>query len=93
MKTADMTDEQFIAYGNKLASNFDPSKMLVCDYTNWKGEKRTRKFIPEIFAMGSNEWHPEWHLQLTARDADTLLVRYFKVESFDTNTLRVEDRP
>jgi predicted DNA-binding transcriptional regulator YafY len=35
------------------------NKRVVIDYTNWRGERRTRTIIPTgLMMFEANEWHP-----------------------------------
>ena len=46
------------------------SSTVFLDYTNWKGERRTRRVTPITVDFTSTEWHPEPQWLLTALDLD-----------------------
>jgi predicted DNA-binding transcriptional regulator YafY len=41
-----------------------PELMVEIDYTNWRGERSTRRVVPVRLRFGANEWHwePQWLL-------------------------------
>jgi len=47
------------------------SQAVTIDYTNWRGERRTRNVLPISIKFGSNEWHrdPQW--LMLAADLET----------------------
>ena len=52
-----------ITYDNGLVSttelpNKDSRQTVIIDYTNWRGERRERRVIPQYSIYGSNQWHP-----------------------------------
>jgi predicted DNA-binding transcriptional regulator YafY len=53
------------------------SKVVVIDYTNWRGERRNRRILPERIFFGPTKWHgdPCWHIE--AMDKDTNEIRMF----------------
>ena len=43
-----------------------PNKIVIIDYTNWRGERAMRRILPLEISWGFNEWHPKpcrWLLQ------------------------------
>jgi predicted DNA-binding transcriptional regulator YafY len=49
----------------------------VIDYTNWRGERKTRTIMPIGIHFGSNEWHPVPQWMIYATDVDTGDDRWF----------------
>ena len=43
---------------------------VIIDYTNWRGERRTRAIFPITIEFGSTEWHPEKQWLLSALDLE-----------------------
>lgn len=41
------------------------SEAVTIDYTNWRGERRTRRIFPLDLRFGVSEWHktPQWLLR------------------------------
>jgi hypothetical protein len=56
-------------------------KKVSFDYTNWRGERRTRTVKMLEFMFGSTEHHPEPQMLLRALDIDKNEVRYFAVRN------------
>lgn len=40
----------------------EEAECVIIDYTNWRGERSTRRIWPARMFFGSNEWHkkPQW---------------------------------
>lgn len=49
-------------------------------YTNWRGEKRWRRIIPQRMYFGSTEWHPEHQWLLDVLDLEKKEFRTFAME-------------
>jgi hypothetical protein len=49
----------------------------VIDYTNWRGERRTRTVLPTHFWYGKTEYHPVEGQLMTAVDLDSGEMRTF----------------
>lgn len=45
-------------------------KQVWIDYTNWRGERRVRRIVPEYVDFGSNEHHPDDQWMLVAWDPE-----------------------
>lgn len=60
--------------------DFAPTQSVTIDYTNWRGERRTRTIWPHEISFGSNEYHPEPQWLLSAVDADTDSMRTFALK-------------
>ena len=61
---------------------------VVCNYTNWRGEKSERRIRAIGFWYGTTDYHPEPTLLLQAYDYDKREERDFKATDFDLSTLR-----
>lgn len=59
----------------------DPRKEVLIDYTNWRGERSTRRIIPLSIAFENNEWHPESQWLLEAVDVEKGDVRTFAMQN------------
>lgn len=44
--------------------------LVEIDYTNYRGERRTRRIIPMSLLWGSTEWHPQEQWILWAKDPE-----------------------
>lgn len=53
---------------------------LVFFYTNWKGEKSTRRVKPFEIFFGQNEWHEEPQWLLKAFDFEKNAHRFFALK-------------
>ena len=56
------------------------SRVVVIDYTNWKGERSLRRIEPQQMVMGSNEWHPKEQWLLLAWDIAKASYRHFAMK-------------
>jgi hypothetical protein len=52
--------------------------LVLLDYTNWRGDRSTRRVIPRQVHLAAVEWHPGEQWLLDAWDLDT------PVESLET---------
>jgi predicted DNA-binding transcriptional regulator YafY len=48
----------------------DPRRIIEIDYTNWRGERRSRHVVPTGISLENNEWHPETQWMLEAVDCE-----------------------
>jgi predicted DNA-binding transcriptional regulator YafY len=55
----------------------DPKREVVIDYTNWRGERSTRRIMPLSVVWENNEWHPETQWLLNAIDMHKRECRTF----------------
>jgi predicted DNA-binding transcriptional regulator YafY len=53
---------------------------VIIDYTNWRGERRTRTINPECIRFASSQWHTEEQWLLSASDCDTNEDREFAMK-------------
>lgn len=53
------------------------NKLIVIDYTNWKGERRERSVIPVRMYWGQTEHHPRNQWLMEAWDVAKEAVRTF----------------
>lgn len=47
-----------------------PVKPVLIDYTNWKGNRRSRKVLPIAILFGTSQWHTEAQWLLSAYDLE-----------------------
>jgi predicted DNA-binding transcriptional regulator YafY len=52
-------------------------KVVVIDYTNWKGERRNRRIRPNGITFMATEYHPIAQWLIMAEDIDTRQHRMF----------------
>lgn len=69
----------------------NPDAKLVFEYTNWRGEKRTRKVAPFRVWYGATEWHPVPQLLLEGYCHDAMAKRDFAIADINISTLQVTD--
>jgi predicted DNA-binding transcriptional regulator YafY len=55
----------------------NPREIVTIDYTNWKGERSTRRIHPLRIAFENNEWHHDTQWLLEAVDLTKGQVRTF----------------
>lgn len=55
----------------------DKKRVVSIVYTNWKGETRVRKIVPESVWFGKTEWHAEDQWLLKALDVEKNAMRDF----------------
>lgn len=64
--------------------------IMSVEYTNYKGERRRRKFLPlGSVEFGSNNWHPEPHYYMKVLDVDINEVRDCPLSGFHMETLEI----
>ena len=66
----------------------EENKIVVINYTNWKGVTALRRIIPKKIFFGSTEWHKEEQWLLEAFDVDKNADRSFAVK--DIKSWQVE---
>lgn len=66
---------------------------VVIDYTNWKGERRLRRIVPQSIVFGSTEWHPEVQWLLEAEDVEKKETRSFALNSIHAWNPTYDDVP
>lgn len=66
----------------------EQNKIVVINYTNWKGVTALRRIIPKKIFFGSTEWHKEEQWLLEALDVDKNADRSFAVK--DIKSWQVE---
>ena len=65
--------------------------IMSVEYTNYKGERRRRKFLPAgKVEFGSNNWHPEPHYYMPCLDIEKGELRDCPLASFHMETLVME---
>lgn len=50
-------------------------KVVLIDYTNWRGVRRVRRVMPVSIRFGATDWHPTEQWLMTAYDATEGAVR------------------
>lgn len=58
----------------------DPRRIVVIDYTNWRGERSQRRIIPLSITWANSEWHPDTQWLLEAEDVDKHAIREFAMK-------------
>lgn len=58
----------------------DLKLIVTIDYTNYRGERATRRICPESISFQSNHWHPESQWLLTAFDVEKGANRTFAMK-------------
>ena len=72
-------------------TNVQGISVMVVDFTNWRGERRTRRFLPTgAVEFGSTNWHPEPHYYMPCLDMETGETRDCPLANFHMETLKVE---
>lgn len=61
--------------------DIDPRYVVTIDYTNWRGERSTRKIGPLRIDFTSNEWHPESQWMVQAVDIEKGEKRWFALDN------------
>jgi predicted DNA-binding transcriptional regulator YafY len=56
-------------------------RSVTIDYTNWQGERATRRILPSHIYWGSNQWHPQPQWLMSAYDLDKHCERTFALSS------------
>lgn len=69
-------------------------QVVVLVYTNYRGERATRRIIPERIWFGATDWHPEPQWLLDAFDIDRGAERSFAIKDVEQfgGTVDVPDR-
>jgi predicted DNA-binding transcriptional regulator YafY len=67
-----------------VSYTLDEKKVILIQYTNWRGETSLRKVIPEEIYFGSSEWHPESQWLMRAYDLDKEAYRDFALKDMTT---------
>jgi predicted DNA-binding transcriptional regulator YafY len=62
-------------------------KVVVIDYTNWRGERSKRRIQPLRITFGNNEWHPDKQWLLKAIDLDKKEIRFFALANIHSWSL------
>lgn len=52
-------------------------ELVVVDYTNWRGDRRSRRILPEEIAWDTTEWHGEAQWILWAVDQEDGIRKAF----------------
>ncbi len=55
-------------------------KVVIIDYTNYRGERSERRILPSSMAHTSNQWHREPQWLLTAMDLAKGELRTFAMK-------------
>lgn len=66
----------------------EKNKIVIINYTNWKGVTAFRRIIPKKIFFGSTEWHKEEQWLLEAYDVDKNADRSFAIK--DIKSWQVE---
>jgi hypothetical protein len=68
----------------------DRKRCMRVDYTNWKGERRSRVIKPIELEWGSTQWHPIHQWLLRAKDMEDGKVKHFAMDGF--HSMKAEKR-
>ncbi len=60
--------------------NWDGDRAVQLDYTNWKGERRWRRVLPQSLWYGATNYHPTPQWFIRAVDLEKNAVRDFAVK-------------
>lgn len=55
-------------------------EIVLIDYTNWRGERRWRRIVPQSVQFENSEWHPETQWILHAVDIEEGAAREFAMK-------------
>ena len=58
----------------------EENKIVIINYTNWKGVTALKKIIPIEIFFGATEWHKEEQWLLRAYDVDKNAERSFAIK-------------
>lgn len=58
----------------------DPREEVLIDYTNWRGERSTRRIRPLSVAFENSQWHPSTQWILHAVDIERGATREFAMK-------------
>ena len=70
----------------------EDSKVVVILYTNYRGDRASRKIKPERIYFGSSQWYPEEQWLLDALDLGKGEPRSFAIKDIESWT-PVSERP
>lgn len=73
-----------------MMEDLDRDRMVMIEYTNWRGEKSTRKIIPEKIYFGNTEWHPHPGWLLVAFDLEKGEMRHFALKDIHNWSDRID---
>ena len=59
---------------------YDGDRAVHLDYTNWKGERRWRRVLPQSLWYGTTSYHPTPQWFIRAVDLEKNAVRDFAVK-------------
>jgi hypothetical protein len=57
------------------------NRLVVIDYTNWRGERRAYRIMPLGLFWGSNEWHPTPQWLVIGREEGRSLRRTYALSN------------
>lgn len=60
-----------------MTKTLGPARLVIIDYTNWRGERAKRLIHPIRLEFDSNEWHPVPQWLLFAYDIERAAYRVF----------------
>lgn len=55
-------------------------KIVIIDYTNWRGQRAPRRIVPLGIVYGTTKWHPEPQWLLNAWDVVKKTERTFAMK-------------
>ncbi len=58
----------------------DVDRIVLIDYTNWRGERKKYHIIPGEMVFNKNEWHQEYQWLLEAEVVGKGYVRQFAMK-------------
>jgi predicted DNA-binding transcriptional regulator YafY len=61
-------------------NNIDTDRIVVINYTNYKGETSDRNIIPHSIHFGHSDYHKENQWLLKATDIDKNVIREFALK-------------
>jgi len=64
------------------------AERVLIDYTNWRGERRSRVIHPLRIEFGSNEWHrePQWLLHAHDMEDPAIPIKTFALAGIHSIT-------
>ena len=69
-----------------MINRIDESKVVMIDYTNYRGERKIYKILPKKIGFGSTEYHPDDQWMLEATDLDRNVERTFAIQDIHSWT-------
>lgn len=57
-----------------------PGQEVLIDYTNWRGERRWRRVVPQRIEFENSEWHHETQWIMHAVEVDLAAQREFAMK-------------